>query len=213
MSSEIPVYPSQPTIDIGTVEPHGAPQYDLSNEPEAQILYLSEEEVSDLHWSTPTSAAQFVETCYIEETIPTGYQYYYWYIDVPVNSDISTGIISNMMYRSNTGFYYGRLIIGPGEGETNEFTVRIWFIFHPTNRYNGYGYWYVGVSKDNDNVKFKALIENTSTQDLYALSYPNTSISSAKMFKMFMIPWNTCENGTFTPNELKLLASNKLPII
>ena len=213
MSSEIPVYPSQPTIDIGTVEPQGAPQYDLSNDPEAQILYLSEEEVSELHWSTPSDAAQFVETCYIEDTIPTGYQYYYWYIDVPVTSDISTGIITNMMYHSGTGFNYGRLIIGPDAEETNEFTVRIWFIFHPTNRYNGYGYWYVGVSKDNDDIKFKAIVENTVSNDYYALSYSPATLPASKMYKLFMIPWNTSENGIFTPNELKLLASNKLPII
>ena len=209
MSREIPVYPSQPILSIGSVESDGPPQYNLDGGEERVILSLNEDEVSSLGWSDPSDAALFINTCYEEETIEHGYQYYYWYIDVEVTEKIETGLICNTMWHNpGNGNNTTELELNTINGGYN---VRIWFIFHPTDLPTA-SQWYIGLSKDSTSPQMFAALRNTSHLDLYIMSdlvqeSPNTFPS-----KMFLVPWTDSSNNTFVPRSLTLIASNKLPL-
>lgn len=210
MSEEIPVYPRQPFLNIGSV-PLGPPTQGFpENVNERKVLELTEEEVTELGWDTPMDAGAFVQEQWATDYIPKGYQYYYWYIDIPLEESaeaFQTGIISNFFNAG--GEQTNKLILGAEDGDI---TIRMWFIFHPAQE-SSTNNWYIACSNKDETGKMFARLQSYDGHSTYYISRHDSDIASSRYSETFFIPWTECYNGTLTPDDLTVYASNNNPLV
>ena len=211
MSSEIPVYPCQPTIDIGTVSPGPSPS-GISTKYDFLLETISQQ---DLEQQTPTIESIFteIERQYTEGIIPTGYQYYFYYYQFEMSENLDTGIIINDLYDPVHGTYeQGRLILTPQNlpsGTT--IGVRLYFIFHPTNytTESNQTQWYIGIARDNTQCD---LIMNVTKANV-SFYYSSPHSLTGKYCNIGLCPITGIFNETMYPEDgIKLFGSQRLPI-
>ena len=210
MSSEIPVYPRQPTIDIGTVDPGPSPS-GITNTLDYKLKTISQQE---LEHQTPTldSILIEIERQYSEGLIPTGYQYYYWYYEFELSENLDTGLIINDLYNPVSATYeQGRLILTPQDLSLGgSIGIRLYFIFHPTNYTtpNNQSQWYIGISRDNAPYDLLMNISKGNVSFYYSSSHP-----TGKFCDIGLMPLTAFYNETMYPHDgIKLFGSPRLPI-
>ena len=210
MSSEIPVYPQQPIIDIGTIAPGPSPS-GLRQQYDYLLETISQE---DLESNTPTLSSIFteIERRYHEGILPTGYQYYFWFYEFELDEELATGLKCNeLAYGSSP--YSAYLILTPKSLETGQsIGVRIYFIYHPTNytSTSTQTEWYIGIARDNTPKDLEIYINNTYST---VSSYHYSNDGHAKTCNIGLLPITAVSTERMYPQTgIKLFGSQRLPI-
>ena len=210
MSSEIPVYPQQPIIDIGSVQPGPSPT-GISTKYDYLLKTISQ---SELEQETPTleSILIEIERQYHEGIIPTGYQYYYWYYEFEIDEQLYTGLVSNDLF-DGSNFRFGSINLSPVNLTTGQtIGVRLYFIYHPTNyaTESTQTEWYIGFARDNTPADLQFTITN---QEGTQIAYYYSSSHSGKYCGIGLVPIISISSERMYPqNGIKLFGTQRLPI-
>ena len=221
--SEIPIYPRQPIIDVGSVEPDG-PTSGFPSDPSGIDVQLMEISQSELEFQTPTleDIKSEIERLFSNGTIPQNYQYYYWVQtrQSTTNSFLDTGLNSQTFYITYNSSIddqdNGRIGMQSFGSPTEEspLVVKMYFIYHPNNYQssNPVNEWYFGYAKDNSEYDLEVPINEPygALQSWYFYSGPERD---AKQSTIGLVPWTGTRNETLYPtNGIIIFGSNRLPL-
>ena len=210
--STIPIMPLPPTIEewiSSEVRPH-------IDSDVTTLLQLSHEEIAELEWTTPLDTVQLVEESYEQGRLPHNYEYYYWYLDIPLINDgnfFDSGMYSNYIHN-----FSGSDQLNPAKvlfkTHNDTCTVRMFFIYHPVNETEENPNWYIAFSKDDQPGLLEINLEsdnNHNPQVDYCYSIKREGVLS-RFCDLALLNWTGCYNGVLTPTSLTLYGTNKLPI-